>query len=73
MLQINSTVYDYTLRISNSQAYITKTYHEGKSLPVGTLVLKRRFSHVHFSDKLEPFRMGSSKYLENTYRNHLKP
>ena len=32
----------------NSHAYITKTYHEGKPLPIGTFFLKRRFAHVIF-------------------------
>ena len=48
MLQLYSTVYEYTLKKSNSTAYITKTYHEGKPLPFGTFVLKRNFTHVHF-------------------------
>ena len=33
---------------SNSHAYITKTYHDGKPLPIGTFVLKRNFTQVHF-------------------------
>ena len=37
VLQIYSTVYENTLRKINSHAYITKTYHEGKPLPIGTL------------------------------------
>ena len=48
----------------NSQAYITKTYHEGKPLPIGTFVLKRHFAHVHFSDKLKPLRIGPYKILD---------
>ena len=39
MLQIYSTVYENTLRKINFHAYNTKTYHEGKSLPIGTFVL----------------------------------
>ena len=58
MLQIYSTVYENTLRKINSLAYFTKTYHEGKPLPIGTFVLKRNFTHVHFSDKLKPLRIG---------------
>ena len=50
MLQIYSTVYENTLRKINSPAYITKTYYEGKPLPIGTFVLKRNFTHVNFSD-----------------------
>ena len=37
MLQNYSTVYYHTLKKLNSHAYITKTYHEGKPLPIGTL------------------------------------
>ena len=55
MLQIYSIVYENTLRKINSHAYITKTYHEGKPLPVGAFVLKRNFTHVHFSDYSNPF------------------
>ena len=58
MLQIYSTVYENTLRKINSHAYITKTYHEGKPLPIGTFVLKRNFTHVHISDTLNPLRIG---------------
>ena len=43
---------------------ITKTYHEGKPLPLGTFALKRNFSHVHFSDKLKPLRIGPYKILD---------
>ena len=64
MLQIYSTVYYYTLKKLNSQAHITKTYHEGKPLPIGTFVLKRHFAHVFFSDKLEPLRIGPYRILD---------
>ena len=64
MLQIYSTVHDHKLRKINSQAYITKTYHEGKPLPLETPVLKRNFPHVHFSDKLKPLRIGPYKILD---------
>ena len=64
MLQIYSTVYENTLRKISSHAYNTKTYHEGKPLPSGTLVLKRNFTHVHFSDKLEPLRIGPYKIID---------
>ena len=64
MLQIYSTVYYHTLKKLNSHAYITKTYHERKPLPIGTFVLKRHFAHVHFSDKLEPLRIGPYKILD---------
>ena len=64
MLQICSTVYENTLRKINSHAYITKTYHEGKPLPIGTFVLKRNFTHVHFSDKLNPLRIGPHKIID---------
>ena len=61
MLQFYSTVYGNTLRKINSHAYITETYHEGKPLPIGTFVLKRNFTHVHFSDKLKPFGLDHTK------------
>ena len=64
MLQIYSTVYYHTPKKLNSHAYITKTYHEGKPLPIGTFVLKRHFAHVHFSDKLKPLRIGPYKILD---------
>ena len=64
MLQIYSTVYENTLRKINSHAYITKTYHEGKPLPNGTFVLKQNFTHVHFSDKLKPLRIGPYKIID---------
>ena len=64
MLQIYSTVYFYTLKKFNSQAYITKTYQEGKPLPIDTFVLKRHFAHVHFSDKLKPLLIGPYKNLD---------
>ena len=64
MLQIYSTLYENTLRKINSHVYITKTYHEGKPLPIGTFVLKRNFTHVHFSDKLKPLRIGPYKIID---------
>ena len=66
MLQIYSTVYYYTQKKLNSYAYITKTYHEGKPLPIGTFVLKRHFAHVHFSDKLKPLRIGRYNTLDRS-------
>ena len=64
MLQYYSTVYENTLRKIKSHAYITKTYHEGKPIPIGTFVLKRNFTHVHFSDKLKPLRIGPYKIID---------
>ena len=64
MLQIYSTVYENTLRKINSHAYITKTYRESKPFPIGTFVLKRNFTHVHFSDKLKPLRIGPYKIID---------
>ena len=64
MLRIYSTVYYYTLKKLNCYAYITKTYLEEKPFPIGTFVLKRHFAHVHFSDKLKPFRSGPYKILD---------
>ena len=60
-LQIYSTVYENTLTKITSHAFITKTYHEGKPLPIGTFVLKQIFSHLHFPDKLKLFRIGPYK------------
>ena len=71
MLQFYSTVYENTLRKINSHAYITKTYHEGKPLPIGTFVLKRNFTHVHFSDKLNPFRLDHTKLLIDYQMLHM--
>ena len=64
MLQIYSTVYENTLRKSIHTHTLQKTYHEGKPLPIGTFVLKRSFTHVHFSDILKPFRIGPYKNIE---------
>ena len=89
MLQYYSTVYEHTLKRINSHAYTTKTYHEGNPLPLGTFLLKRNYSHVHFSDKLKP-RIGPYKILDrvsdvtdellsqggstlHVHRNHLIP
>ena len=58
MLQIYTIVHNYTLKEINSQAFKTKTYHGGKPLPLGTFVLKRNCTHVHFSDNLKPLRIG---------------
>ena len=63
MLQIYSIVHNYTMKKLNSQAYI-KTYHDGKPLALGTFVLKRNFTHVHFSDKLKTLRIGPYKTLD---------
>ena len=61
------TIIFYSLRKHsqkiNSHAYITKTYYKSKPLPIGTYVLKRDLSHVHFSDKLKPLRIGAYKIL----------
>ena len=64
MLQIYSIVHNYNLKKIHSQAYITKTYHEGKPLSLGTFVSKRNFTHVHFSHKLKPLRIGPYKILD---------
>ena len=64
ILQFYSTVNDYTKRKINSQACITKPYHEGKPLPPGSFVLKPNFSAIHFSNKLKPLRIGTYKVLE---------
>ena len=64
MLQIYSTVYENTLRKINSHAYITKTYNEGKPLPIGTFVLKRNFTHVHFG-------LDHTKFLTDYQTSHM--
>ena len=33
-------------------------------MPLGTFVLKRNFTHVHFSDKIKPLRIGAYRILE---------
>ena len=48
----------------NSHDYISKTYREGQPLPIGTFDLKRNFTHVHFSNKLKPLRIGPYKIIE---------
>ena len=60
----DSTVYYYTLKKLNSYAYITKTYHDGKPLPIGSFVLKRHFAHIHFAHKLKPIQIGPYKFLD---------
>ena len=64
MLHINSTVYENTVSKNKLTCIYYKTYHEVKPLPIGTFFLKRKFSHVHFSDKLKPLRIGSKKTLD---------
>ena len=52
----------------------SKTYHEGKPLPIGTFVSKRNFTHVHFPDKLKPLQIGPYKIIDRlsdvTYELH---
>ena len=50
--------------LRNSNALITKTYNEGKPLPIGTFVLKRIFTQVHFTDKLKLLLIGPYKILD---------
>ena len=61
MIQTYHTVYENTKRKINSFAYFNKTYNNRRPLDIGTFVLKRNFLHVHFSDKLKPFRIGPFK------------
>ena len=63
MLHIYSTVYENTLKIG-SHDYITKIYHESKPLTIGTFIFKQNFSHVQFSEKLKPLRIGPYKTFE---------
>ena len=39
-------------------------HHEDEPLPIGTFVLKRNFTHVHFSDQLKPLRIGTYKIID---------
>ena len=64
MLQIYPIVHNHTLKKINSQAYITNTYHEGKFFPLGIFVLKRNFTHVHFSDKRKQLRIDPYKIFD---------
>ena len=64
MLQIYSTLYENSLKKRNSHAYNTKTYHEGKTLTIGTFVLKQNIFHIRFSDKLKPLRIGPYTILD---------
>ena len=57
-LQVHSTVYDYTLCRITSLVFLTKTYHEGKPLPIRIFVLKRNLAHVHHTGKTKPLRIG---------------
>ena len=63
MIQTYHTVYKNTKRKNNSFAYFNKTYNNPRPLDIGTFVLKRKFLHVHFSDKLKPPRIGPSKII----------
>ena len=60
------TVYENTKRQIFSFAYFNKTYNIPRPLDIGTLVLKRNFLHVHFSDKMKPLRIGPFKII---YKN----
>ena len=56
----------------NSHSYITKTYHEGKQLPLGTFVPKRNFSHVNFFlTNLNPFGLDQRKNLTDYPMLHM--
>ena len=71
MLQIYSTVYENTLRKINSHAYITKTYHEGKPLPIGTFVLNE-ISHTYiFLTNQNPFGLDHTKLLIDCQMLHM--
>ena len=43
--------------------YFNKTYINPRSLGIDTFVLKRKFLHVHFPDKLKPLRIGPFKII----------
>ena len=63
MIQIYHTVYENTKRKINSFAYFNKTYNNSRPLDIGTIVVKRSFLHVLFSDKLKPLRNGPFKII----------
>ena len=63
MIQIYNSVYENTKRKINSFAYFNKTYNNPRPLDIGTIVLKRNFLHVHFSEKLKPLRIGPFKII----------
>ena len=46
----------------NSHEYITRTYHEGKLLPLGFFVLKQLFSGSFFLTNLKHFGLDHTKY-----------
>ena len=68
MLQIYSTVFDNTIRKINSHAYITRTYHGGKPLPIGTFVLTLLTIGTSpmytFLYKLKPLPIGPYKIID---------
>ena len=72
MIQIYHTKYEITKRKINSFAYFNKTYNNPRPLDIGTFVLKRKFLHVHFSDKLKPLRIGTFKIINKISDMNLK-
>ena len=66
MMQIYHIVYENTKRKINSFVYFNKTYHNPRSLDIGTFVLKRNVLHVHFLDKLKPLRIGPFKIINKS-------
>ena len=42
-----------TIQNITSKQYFTGTHHGEEPLPLGTVVLKRNFSHIHVSDNLK--------------------
>ena len=63
MIQIYHTVYGNTKRNINFFADFNKTYNNPRRLDIGTIVLKRNFLHVHFSEKLKPLRIRPFKII----------
>ena len=47
-----------TLIKSRFSSILYKAYHERKTVPLGTFILKRNFSPVHFPDNFKPLRIG---------------
>ena len=63
MIQIYHTVYENKKRKINSFDYFNETYNNLRPLDIGTIVLKRSFLRVHFSDKLKPLRIDPFKII----------
>ena len=61
MIQIYHKVNENTKRKNISFAYFNETYYNPRPIDIGTFVLRRKYLHVNFSDKLKPLRIGPFK------------